>query len=283
MKATLKLLRVKHYIKNILIFIPFVFGTNLGIHKIENMLVAFFAFSFMASVIYILNDLKDVEKDKLHPVKKNRPIASGKVSKASAIIIAVLLFIASMILNFLASGSCKSYFWLGIYFVLNILYSLKLKEIPIIDIAVLVAFYIIRVYYGAAIAAVPVSNWLFLTIMSAAMFLAFSKRRNELKRRGASSRSVLKFYSLKFLDKFMYFSLAVTTVFYSLWAVEQANRCFAYTIPLLLIIFVRYCFVIETTDNDDPVEIVTKDKMMLLFEIAYVLFGMSIVLFNILA
>ncbi|MBR3888118.1 MAG: UbiA prenyltransferase family protein [Clostridia bacterium] len=283
MKATLKLLRVKHYIKNILIFIPFIFGTNLGLHKIENMFVAFFAFSFMASTIYILNDLKDVEKDRLHPVKKNRPIASGKVSKGAAITIAILLFIASVVLNFLASGSCASFIWLGIYFVLNLLYSLKLKEVPIIDIAVLVAFYIIRVYYGAAVATVPVSSWLFLTIMSAAMFLAFSKRRNELKRRGASSREVLKFYSLRFLDKFMYLSLAVTTVFYSLWAVEQENKCFAYTIPLLLMILIRYCLVIETTDNDDPVEIVTKDKMMLLFEIAYVLFGMGIVIFNILA
>lgn len=283
MKATLKLLRVKHYIKNILIFIPFVFGTNLGLHKIENMLVAFFAFSFMASTIYILNDIRDVEKDKLHPVKKNRPIASGKVSKGTALIIAIMLLVASLVLNFLASNSISSYIWLGIYFVLNVLYSCKLKEIPIIDIAVLVAFYIIRVYYGAAVAAVPVSSWLFLTVMSAAMFLAFSKRRNELKRKGTSSREVLKFYSLKFLDKFMYMSLAVTTVFYSLWAVEQANKCFAYTIPLLLMIFVRYCFVVETTDNDDPVEIVTKDKMMLVFEILYVLFGMGIVIFNILA
>lgn len=283
MKATLKLLRVKHYIKNILIFIPFIFGTTLSIANIENMIVAFFAFSFMASTIYILNDLKDVEKDKLHPVKKNRPIASGKVSKGTALIIAIMLLVASLVLNFLASNSISSYIWLGIYFVLNVLYSCKLKEIPIIDIAVLVAFYIIRVYYGAAVAAVPVSSWLFLTVMSAAMFLAFSKRRNELKRKGTSSREVLKFYSLKFLDKFMYMSLAVTTVFYSLWAVEQANKCFAYTIPLLLMIFVRYCFVVETTDNDDPVEIVTKDKMMLVFEILYVLFGMGIVIFNILA
>lgn len=283
MKATLKLLRVKHYIKNILIFIPFVFGTALNIINIENMIVAFLAFSFMASTIYILNDLKDVEKDKLHPVKKNRPIASGKVSKGTALTIAVLLFAAALVLNFLASNSISSYIWLGIYFVLNVLYSCKLKEIPIIDIAVLVAFYIIRVYYGAAVAAVPVSNWLFLTVMSAAMFLAFSKRRNELKRRGASSREVLKFYSLRFLDKFMYMSLAVTIVFYSLWAVEQANKCFAYTIPLLLMIFVRYCLLVETTDNDDPVEIVTKDKMMLVFEILYVLFGMGIVIFNILA
>lgn len=283
MKATLKLLRVKHYIKNILIFIPFIFGTTLNIINIENMIVAFFAFSFMASTIYILNDLKDVEKDKLHPVKKNRPIASGKVSKGTALVIAVLLFAAAIVLNFLATNSILSYVWLGIYFILNVLYSCKLKEIPIIDIAVLVAFYIIRVYYGAAVAAVPVSSWLFLTVMSAAMFLAFSKRRNELKRKGTSSREVLKFYSLRFLDKFMYMSLAVTIVFYSLWAVEQANKCFAYTIPLLLMIFVRYCLLVETTDNDDPVEIVTKDKMMLVFEILYVLFGMGIVIFNILA
>lgn len=281
MKATLKLMRVKHYIKNILIFIPFIFGTSLDIFNVENMIVAFFAFSFMASTIYILNDLRDVEKDRLHPIKKNRPIASGKVSKGTAIIIAILLLCASIILNYLASGNMLSYIWLGIYFLLNVLYSYKLKQIPIIDIAVLVAFYIIRVYYGAAVAMVPVSNWLFLTIMSASMFLAFSKRRNELKRKGTAGREVLKFYSLKFLDKFMYLSLAVTTVFYSLWAVEQSNKMFAYTIPLLLMIFVRYCLIIETTDNDDPVDIVTRDKMLLIFGAIYAVFCFGIIAFNI--
>lgn len=281
MKTTLKLLRVKHYIKNVLIFIPFIFGTVLNFTRVGNMFIAFFAFSFMASVIYIINDLKDIEKDKLHPKKCLRPIASGKVSKKTATIIAILMFCGSMILNFLASNTWQSYMWLLIYFVVNLLYSLKLKNVPVIDIAILVAFYIIRVYYGAAVAMVPVSSWLYLTIMSGALFLAFSKRRNEFKIKGSEARNVLKFYTIDYLDKFMYMSLAVTMAFYSLWTVEHANKLYPYTIPFVLLICIRYCLVVETTDNDDPVEIVTKDKMLVLFEVLFLLFGAAITIFNI--
>ncbi len=281
MKTTLKLLRVKHYIKNILIFIPFIFGTVLNFARVGNMFIAFFAFSFMASAIYIINDLKDIEKDKLHPKKCLRPIASGKVSKKTAIIIAILMFFCSIVLNFFAANTWQSYMWLSIYFVVNLLYSLKLKNVPVIDIAILVAFYIIRVYYGAAVAEVPVSSWLYLTIMSGALFLAFSKRRNELKIKGAEARNVLRFYTIDYLDKFMYMSLAVTIAFYSLWTVEHTNKLYPYTIPFVLLICIRYCLVVETTDNDDPVEIVTKDKMLILFEVLFLLFGVAITIFNI--
>ncbi len=283
MKTIFKLLRVKHYVKNILIFIPFVFGTTMNLMRVENMLIAFVAFSFMASSIYIINDLKDIEKDRLHPKKKDRPIASGKVSKKVAAIVAGVMFVLSIMLNYFAASSWLSYMWLIVYFVLNLVYSMKLKNVPVIDIAILVGFYVIRVYYGAAVAEIPVSNWLYLTILAGASFLAFSKRRNELKIKGSEARNVLKFYTLDFLDKFMYICLALTIAFYSLWAAEQSNKCFVYTIPFILLICIRYCLVVETTDNDDPVEIVLKDKMLLGFEILFVLFGLGILIFNICA
>ena len=270
MKVLLKLLRVKHYIKNFLIFIPFIFGSFVTLVDLKNIIIAFFAFSLMASCIYIINDIRDVEKDKNHPTKKDRPIASGKVSKGVAKICAMLLFVGSLVLNSFSSVNIYSYMWLLIYFVLNLLYSYKLKHVPIFDIVMLVSFYIVRVYYGATIVAVPVSKWLYLSVMTFASFLAFGKRRNELKRSGDETRAVLKFYNEKFLDKFMYLSLAIGITFYSLWAIEHTNEYFAYTIPLVFIILMRYSLIIEGESDGDPVEVIIKDKTLILLGLIYV-------------
>ena len=147
MKVLYKLLRIKHYIKNFLIFVPFLFGSIINIVDFKNVIISFFAFSLMASCIYIINDIKDVEKDRTHPVKKNRPIASGKVSIKISRIIAAFMFMGAIILNYICAPNLKSFVWLLIYFILNLLYSFKLKHVPIFDIVSLVSFYIIRIYY----------------------------------------------------------------------------------------------------------------------------------------
>lgn len=269
MKVLYKLFRIKHYIKNFLIFVPFLFGSMFSLIDIKNIIIAFFAFSFMASCIYIINDIKDIERDKKHPVKKNRPIASGKVSIKLAKIIAIFMFIGAFILNYICSSNPLSYVWLLIYFLLNLLYSFKLKRIPIFDIVCLVSFYIIRIYYGGAVVGVPVSNWLYLALMSLAAFLAFGKRRNELQKNGEESRTVLKFYNQEFLDKFMYVSLALAINFYSLWAIEHAKQYFEYTIPIVFIILMRYSLIIEGESDGDPVEVVFKDRTLTIFGIIY--------------
>lgn len=262
-KIFLRLIRIKHYIKNFLIFVPLLFAKQLFEKNFLSVVYGFFAFSFLASAIYIINDLKDIEKDKEHPTKKNRPIASGLVSKKIAIIITCIMITLSFILNSFAANSIQSYVFLLIYFLLNLGYTLILKNVAIIDIFLLMIFYIIRIYYGAIIVDVAVSNWLYLTIMSSSFFLAFGKRRNEIIKMKNKTRNVLQFYNHEFLDKFMYLSLTLTIVFYSLWAIDQEIDYLVLSIPLVFLIFMKYSLTVEGNSDGDPTEVLMNDKILL--------------------
>lgn len=264
MKNYLKLIRVKHWIKNVLIFIPMVCAGIVTYDNILSCIGGFFAFSFASSFIYIINDIKDIEKDKLHPRKKNRPLPSGKVKKSIAIYIAVLMVILAITINSIINNNFLNtslYFLIG-YIIINIFYSMGLKNVAIVDIVLLASGFVIRVYYGASIINVDVSSWLFLTIMSASLFLGFGKRKKELIH-SKDSRKVLQEYNEAFLDKFQYLSLCLTIVFYSLWTIEQSVKYMYLTIPLLIIIFMKYSLNIEKNDEGDPTTILYKDKMLI--------------------
>lgn len=264
MKDYLKLIRVKHWVKNILIFIPVISAGLITNCNVLNCILGFFSFSFLSSSIYIFNDIKDIEKDKLHPKKKNRPLASGKIKKSIAIYIAILMVILALIINIIINKTLLhiSYLFLLAYFIINIGYSLGLKNIAIIDIVLLASGFILRVYYGAAIIDVEVSDWLFLTILNASLFLGFGKRRKELVTE-KNVREVLKEYNESFLDKFQYLSLTLTIVFYSLWTIEQDIKYIYLTIPLLMVIFMKYCLRIEKNDEGDPTTILYEDKILM--------------------
>ncbi len=269
MKDYLKLMRVKHWVKNILIFIPLICSGLLNYHNVLLTIGAFFAFSFACSFIYIINDIRDIEKDKLHPRKKNRPLPSGKIKKQNAIIFSIFLLIISLLINYFVTRSFNnvSYLFLLGYILINIGYSFGLKDVAIIDIVILASGFVIRVYYGASIIDVLVSNWLFLTIMSASLFLGLGKRKKELIN-NKESRKVLKEYNEAFLDKFQYLSLGLTLMFYSLWTIEQKNYLYL-TIPLLIVIFMKYCLILEKTDEGDPTTILYQDKILLFLSIIY--------------
>ena len=273
----LKLIRVKHWIKNLLIFIPLICSGFINIDNVLNLIIGFFSFSFMSSFIYIINDIKDIEKDKLHPRKKKRPLPSGKITKKRAIIIAIILLIASLSFNYIIHKEILNtslYLLLG-YMIINVLYSMGLKNIAILDIVLLASGFIIRVYYGASIINVPVSDWLFLTILNASLFLGLGKRKKELIN-NKDSRKVLKEYNEAFLDKFQYISLGLMLVFYSLWTIEQDIKLLSLTIPLLIIIFMKYCLIIEKSDEGDPTTILYQDKMLLFLCLIY---GISMIMF----
>ena len=273
----LKLIRVKHWIKNLLIFIPLICSGFINIDNILNLIIGFFSFSFMSSFIYIINDIKDIEKDKLHPRKKKRPLPSGKITKKKAIIIAIILLIASLSFNYIIHKEILNtslYLLLG-YMIINVLYSMGLKNIAILDIVLLASGFIIRVYYGASIINVPVSDWLFLTILNASLFLGLGKRKKELIN-NKDSRKVLKEYNEAFLDRFQYISLGLMLVFYSLWTIEQDIKFLSLTIPLLIIIFMKYCLIIEKSDEGDPTTILYQDKMLLFLCLIY---GISMIMF----
>ena len=270
MKKYIQLIRVKHWIKNFLIFIPMICSGTLTFENVISCIGAFFVFSFASSFIYIINDINDIEKDKLHPRKKNRPLPSGKIKKSTAIYIAVLMIILAITINTIINNNLLNtslYFLLG-YIIINICYSMGLKHVAIIDIVLLASGFVIRVYYGASIINIDVSSWLFLTIMSASLFLGLGKRKKELMH-NKESRKVLQEYNEDFLDKFQYLSLCLTIVFYSLWSIEQSNKFMYLTIPLLIIIFMKYSLNIEKNDEGDPTTILYQDKLLMLLCLLY--------------
>ncbi len=281
----LKLMRVKHYIKNFLIFLPIIFSLNFYQIDLDiKVLVGFIVYGLTCSIAYIFNDIQDVEKDKKHPDKCKRPIASGKVSKVEAYILAAALLIAIIIINIVAQMNYWSMGILAICLIGNLLYSKVLKNIPLLDVVVLVTFFVLRVIYGACIIDVTVSHWLYLTIIAFSFYLSLGKRRNEMIKVEGNTREVLKYYTKDFLDKNMYMCLALTITFYSLWCVDPINiekfgtNYLVFTVPLVMAICMKYSLNIEGNSNGDPVEVLLSDKILIGLVIIYVLIMMGIIL-----
>lgn len=265
--AYLRLIRPKHYLKNILVFLPLVFaGQALYWPSLASVLFGFAAFSLVASAVYVINDLRDKELDKLHPKKKHRPIASGAVSSKEAIVLFFLLLAGACVFQWLAGGTWVALALLAAYLLINIAYSFGLKNYPIIDIAILSSGFVIRVFYGADVAGVAVSTWLYLAILAFSFYLSLGKRRNEILRNGKATRKVNRFYTHEFLDKNMYVFLGLTLVYYTLWTIDpsQTHKYLVWTVPLLLVIVMAYSLVIEGGESDgDPVDVVVNNKLLL--------------------
>ena len=287
-KNYFKLLRVNHYLKNFLVLFPLVFSSELlNLSKLKTTVLGFIAFCLTASIVYIINDLKDIENDKKHPVKKNRPFASGKVSKVEGIIILIVLTLLVLgISYFIGFENWISLLLLGVYLLLNVFYSFGLKNVPIVDIVILVSGFLIRVVYGAQIIDLTVSNWMYLTVISASFYMGLGKRRNEIIKQGDKSRKVLKYYTKEFLDKNMYVFLGLCIVFYALWAVDPTtinklgNNLMICTVPFIMVILMKYSLNVEGNSFGDPVDVILHDKSLLAIGAIYALtmFGIIYIL-----
>ena len=285
MKNYLKLLRIKHWLKNGLVLLPLFFGKSIfNLNKIFFVLIAFIIFSFISSIVYIINDINDIEADRNHPKKKNRPLASGKVSIKNAILVLILLMILSISLIIYLYNKTTNIFIILIpllYLILNILYSTKLKHIPIIDVAILVSGFVLRVYYGGIASNIEISSWLYLMIMFGSFYLGFGKRINEMKHN--NTRKVLKYYNKEFLDKNMYVSLGLSIISYSLWCVDPLTKLnissnyLILTIPLVMMIFQKYSLIIEGDSDGDPIEVILNDKLLISLILTYIIVMMVII------
>lgn len=271
----IKLMRPHHYIKNILIFLPIVFSKNIfDVSLLLTTVVGAIAFSIMSSIVYILNDIMDVEADRKHEKKKHRPIASGAVSIKGAIILAVILFIISIVLNILIKSSVLALCVFYGYLAMNILYSVKLKHIPIIDIVILAFGFMFRVIYGSLITNIAISNWLYITILAFSFYMGLGKRRNEYKKIGKDGREVLKYYNESFLTSNLYMCMGLGIVFYSLWCMDIGRVVngainIIWTVPLVLIICMKYSLTIEGDSLGDPVDVIIGDKLLLGLGLVY--------------
>lgn len=278
MRDIFKLIRPNHYIKNILVLFPVFFaGFFFKPEFILIYLPGFLSFCFASSAIYVYNDIADIENDRNHPLKKNRPLASGRVSIKKAQVLGVVMLSFSIFFNFLASKNANilSMVFLSFYIGIFLFYSFKGKNIPIIDISIIAFGFIIRLVYGGIITSVNISGWLYLTIVSISFYFALGKRRNELLKSSQVSRPVLKFYSKDFLDKNMYLCLALSIVFYSLWTVDPitinkvGGTHLFWTVPFVIIISMKYNHILESDSFGDPVDIFTHSKLLQLLIAVY--------------
>ena len=270
----LKLFRMKHYIKNILIFFPLIFSLNLfDLLLFLWTMLGFISFSLLTSSVYVMNDLKDKEEDRKHPTKKHRPIACGKVSAGQAVAWAIGLFVMAVV-STVALAVFRDNFFLLLFFLLylinNLLYGYRLKQLPIFDVLSIAVGFLFRVMYGAAMIGVEVSPFLYLTVLFLAFYLGYGKRKGEYINQ--HQRQVLGKYQLSFLEKSMTSCLSLILVFYVMWALELGDNytILKVTVPLVMFILMRYNLIIEGDSDGDPVEVIFKDKLLLWSGVSYV-------------
>lgn len=223
MKPIIKLLRVKQWVKNCFLFLPVFFaGQFLETNTLLNVVLAFVAFSFVASSLYIINDYADRSADRLHPVKKTRPLAAGTISVQTAFILFAILMIAAIVLGIYVGQSFLLI--IAIYFVMNIAYTFWLKHIAIVDVCIISIGFLLRIFAGGEAAGVPISKWLVVLTFLLAMILALGKRRGEFITSGStngSTRKSLSGYNLAFIDSSMLFMAAITVVAYLMYTISD--------------------------------------------------------------
>jgi decaprenyl-phosphate phosphoribosyltransferase len=217
------LLRVHHWVKNFFLFIPAFFAGELfHIEKLTLLVQGFFCFCFVSSAIYILNDYRDMAADKLHPVKKNRPLASGKIKPAFAIGCLVVLLILGLGWAFYLKLSFL--FMLLLYVLINVAYSFGLKDIPLVDVFLISFGFLIRTVSGGLLADVAVSQWLIIMVFLLSLLLAFAKRRDDLVRAGASGKVLRKsarYYSMEYLHICLSLISGVIMVCYMMYTFSE--------------------------------------------------------------
>lgn len=269
----LRLLRPKQWVKNALVLAPLIFtGSFTHYDAVLKSLLAAVLFCVASSAGYIFNDLRDVEFDRAHPRKKHsRPLAAGEVSTATAKVILLLLY-AIVAAAFIIQPALAAV--LTAYITLNVAYTLQLKNVPVVDLFVIAFGFVLRAYAGAQSLAVPLSFWMFITTLCGALYLAATKRRQELARTDTASpsaaRAVLGSYTAPLLNYYCQAASIGTIIFYGLF-VATVRPALIGTIPFVLFGFFRYQYVVEVAGRgESPTEVLWSDVPLLLGITAWV-------------
>ncbi len=265
----IKMLRPQHYVKNFFIYAPLFFSFTFNKSNFVSNTIAFLLFSLTASSIYILNDITDIEQDKKHPEKKNRPLANGSVSISLAIFLMIMLALFSFVISYLYNH--KLFTILLIYFGLNIAYSLKLKHISLVDIFIIAIGFVLRLFAGAYVIQTYLSPWLIIMTFLLALFLAIAKRRDDvlLSLQGKETRKNINGYNFEFVNAVMVFMSGVIVVAYILYTISNevtsrlgTDLLFLTTAFVILGIF-RYMQISFVEQNSgSPIKIVFKDRFL---------------------
>jgi decaprenyl-phosphate phosphoribosyltransferase len=269
--AILKLMRIKHWVKNLFMFIPVFFaGEILSFGLYRPLFTGFLTFGLVASSIYIINDLRDIENDRIHPKKRFRPLAAGTVSPQIGILVSVILLISGFSLGWYLNP--KFCLILGIYFFMNLSYSLGLKNIPILDVIIVSIGFVLRIKCGSVISDIPLSQWIIIMVFLLAIFIAIAKRRDDLIIKEASGndmRAVSKIYSKEYLGTMLAMFSGIIVVSYLMYTLSPdvidrmgTYRLF-YTSLFVVAGIMRYLQLALINNNTgSPVELLMSDRFL---------------------
>lgn len=271
--AMLRLMRPHQWLKNGFVFVGLFFGHAWGeTETVLAVLLAALAFCFVSSAIYVVNDLSDREADRLHPKKRHRPLAAGRVSPAQAIVLSALCTVVGLVLA--ASVSPQVLYIVVAYALMNLIYSWRLKQVVILDVFIIAAGFMLRILAGTVGVGIPPSSWLLLTGLLVTLFLGFAKRRSELavmEQGGETARKVLHNYSLPMLDLMIGICAAGVVMAYSLYTMSAETLAIhhteklIYTVPLVLYGLFRYLYrTIGLGAGEDPASDLMRDPHMLI-------------------
>jgi len=266
-------LRPRQWVKNVFLFVGLVFSQNLfQIGLFIKVCEGFLVFCLAASSIYVFNDIHDRESDRRHPEKYRRPLAQGSLLVSEAYMVSMVLAAVALMLAFMMDRTFLLI--LLAYFVLNLAYSLKIKQVVILDIMFIASGFVLRILAGTTLAGVNPSDWLVICTITLSLFLGFSKRRNELVLMGENAgtqRKVLKEYSIHFLDQMISMVTACTVMSYILYTVSPetvgrfGTKNLMFSIPFALFGVFRYLYLIYLKKKmGDPIDLILKDFPFLL-------------------
>lgn len=275
MKNIFLLLRPQQWLKNVFVFLPLFFGGQLlNIELLLQCIVAFFAFSFAASAIYCLNDIYDIQLDKLHPTKCLRPLASGAISKSAAFAIMALCIAISITLIFLFSGAVRLSLiaLVAFYICMNVAYCLGLKQIAIVDVIIISMGFVLRILAGGMAVGVPPSEWLVIMTFLLALFLAFAKRRDDVvifQNTGVALRKHTARYNLDFLNQVMTIISTITIMAYIMYTlspavIERFGSKYLYVTAIFVLTgIIRYLQItIVDLKSGSPTKILIRDRFL---------------------
>lgn len=278
----IKLMRIKQYIKNFFVFSAIIFSNNiLNTNLLLKTFLAFACFCLISSSAYALNDAIDMDKDKKHPKKRNRPVASGRISKRNANILFVILALISICLSTVVNFNLSII--LVLYLINNILYSLKLKNIILLDVFSISLGFILRVYAGCVSINVSLSNWIILCTFFLSLYLAFGKRKKEivtLRDDAIKHRKILEDYDIENLNQMMIVMLSSTIVCYALYSTSNPEKPYMIFTTIFVVYGVlRYNYIINTTNEGNPTDIVLKDSALKINVILWIIACLIILIF----
>ena len=283
----LKSFRIKQWSKNLLVFAGILFSQNIfDAHKLSLVLIAFAVFCLLSSSAYIFNDLVDIEKDKLHPEKSLRPLASGGLNKNTALFAALFLLITAITASFFTGLSLFAA--VLSYALLQVFYSFYLKNVVILDVFAISAGFIIRCIAGAVVINVEISHWLILCTLLLSLFLGFSKRRHEivlLESLSTGHRKVLEKYKTYMLDIYMAILASATILSYALYTISAetiakfATKNLIFTTPFVIYGIFRYLYLVHVENKGGSPESILIEDMPTIFNILLWVFVTALIIY----